>query len=199
MLRRCLLLSAVVALLSGCGPDPADTQVGDPDPSPTSSSSSSDPAAPSGSGEPVQLRVVVATSAAAPPDSVVQQQFDDLDCEAEPAPVTPAQPAAACDEEGVKYSLEPAAVVGGVASAVAGVPSGQVAWAVTLDLEPAAARALDDLSAELAGTGRQLAVVLDGVVLTAPTVESRITGGQLQITGSFTEEQATALADRLAS
>jgi beta-lactamase regulating signal transducer with metallopeptidase domain len=44
---------------------------------------------------------------------------------------------------------------------------------------------------------RQLAVVLEGKILTAPVIRDEIAGGQISITGSFTEEEATALAKKL--
>src|SRR5207249_7709262 len=40
----------------------------------------------------------------------------------------------------------------------------------------------------------QLAIVLDGAIQSAPTVTGAITGGQGEITGSFTESQAKSLA-----
>lgn len=42
--------------------------------------------------------------------------------------------------------------------------------------------------------GRQLAIVLDDKVYSAPTIQSRITGGSAQITGKFSLEEATDLA-----
>ena len=42
--------------------------------------------------------------------------------------------------------------------------------------------------------GRRLAIVLDGVIHSAPTIQERISQGQAQITGSFTLEEATDLA-----
>ncbi|MFF2377777.1 hypothetical protein ACFVUW_25650 [Streptomyces xiamenensis] len=44
----------------------------------------------------------------------------------------------------------------------------------------------------------QLAMLLDGELLTAPSVMARIDGGQVQISGGFTREEAEALAARLA-
>jgi preprotein translocase subunit SecD len=41
---------------------------------------------------------------------------------------------------------------------------------------------------------RQLAIVLDGVVQSAPVIRSAITGGEAQISGSFTKEEAHRLA-----
>ncbi|MEQ8445093.1 MAG: protein translocase subunit SecD [Pelagibacterium sp.] len=42
--------------------------------------------------------------------------------------------------------------------------------------------------------GRRFAIVLDGEVITAPTIQSPITGGTGQISGSFTSESASDLA-----
>jgi preprotein translocase subunit SecD len=70
---------------------------------------------------------------------------------------------------------------------------------VTLDLDHEATRTFADVSSELAGTNRQFAIVLDGRVLSAPTVMSPIVDGRLQVSGNFTEESAQALADRLAA
>ena len=42
--------------------------------------------------------------------------------------------------------------------------------------------------------GRQLAIVLDDKVYSAPTIQTRITGGSAQITGKFSLEEATDLA-----
>ncbi|MBE0556996.1 MAG: protein translocase subunit SecD, partial [Proteobacteria bacterium] len=41
---------------------------------------------------------------------------------------------------------------------------------------------------------KRLAIVLDGTVHSAPVIQERISGGQAQITGSFTMEEATDLA-----
>lgn len=46
---------------------------------------------------------------------------------------------------------------------------------------------------------RSIAVVLDGVVYSAPNVNGEITGGSSQISGSFTPEEATDLANTLNS
>ena len=44
---------------------------------------------------------------------------------------------------------------------------------------------------------KRLAIVLDGQVYSAPVIRTEISGGQAQITGSFTEEEATALAAKI--
>lgn len=57
----------------------------------------------------------------------------------------------------------------------------------------------DELFAEIteANVGQPLAIFLDGALLTAPTVQEKITGGEATITGSFTLEEARLLAKRL--
>ena len=47
--------------------------------------------------------------------------------------------------------------------------------------------------------GRQIAIVLDGMVYSYPNVNSAITGGQSSITGNFTPEEATDLVNVLKS
>ena len=47
--------------------------------------------------------------------------------------------------------------------------------------------------------GRQIAIVLDGMVYSYPTVQSEIAGGSSQITGNFTLEEAEDLANVLKS
>ncbi len=44
-----------------------------------------------------------------------------------------------------------------------------------------------------ANVGKQVAIVLDGVVQSAPSIQEPITGGQTQISGNFTAESAKAL------
>ena len=46
---------------------------------------------------------------------------------------------------------------------------------------------------------RSIAIVLDGMVYSAPTVQSEITGGQSQITGNFTQDEGKDLANVLKS
>ncbi|MBP9866964.1 MAG: protein translocase subunit SecD [Candidatus Pacebacteria bacterium] len=48
-----------------------------------------------------------------------------------------------------------------------------------------------------ANIGKQVAIFLDGVPISAPTVNEEITGGKAVITGSFTVEEARVLVGRL--
>ena len=82
-------------------------------------------------------------------------------------------------------------------SAEALVPENQVSPVVSIDLDCEATKAFTELSRSLVGTGRQFAIVVDGSIVTAPTMDSLIVDGQLQISGDFTLPQAQDLARRL--
>ena len=47
--------------------------------------------------------------------------------------------------------------------------------------------------------GRQLAIVLDGVLYCAPNIREPITGGNAQISGNFSEDEVKSIADALVS
>ncbi len=47
--------------------------------------------------------------------------------------------------------------------------------------------------------GKRMAIVLDGKLYCAPTINSAITGGSAEITGKFSEEEAKTIADALMS
>lgn len=59
--------------------------------------------------------------------------------------------------------------------------------------------AVDFANVTSANVKRQLAIVLDGKLYSAPVLQTAITGGNAQITGNFSEEEAKSLADALVS
>lgn len=63
---------------------------------------------------------------------------------------------------------------------------------VSLSLNERGARLFERITKE--NVGKQLAIVLDNVVQSAPVIREPITGGQAQITGNFTSEEASDLA-----
>ncbi|MBW6511902.1 MAG: protein translocase subunit SecD [Desulfuromonadaceae bacterium] len=63
---------------------------------------------------------------------------------------------------------------------------------VSIDFNPVGAKRFDQLTA--ASVGRRMAIVLDDTVYSAPVIRERISGGSAQISGSFTEQEATDLA-----
>lgn len=69
--------------------------------------------------------------------------------------------------------------------------------AVSFRFDPAGARAFGDFTA--ANIGNPFAIVLDGEVLSAPIIQSHISGGSGIITGQFTVEDSTDLATLLRS
>ena len=68
---------------------------------------------------------------------------------------------------------------------------------VTFDFDRQGGAAFAEITA--ANIGQRFAVVLDGEVLTAPVIQQAIPGGQGQITGNFTVEEAQTLAVLLTS
>ncbi len=66
---------------------------------------------------------------------------------------------------------------------------------VVFTLTPDGSREFGDYTT--AHVGDYLAIVLDGVVISAPRIQSAITGGQGTIEGAFTLEEATRLATQL--
>jgi len=54
------------------------------------------------------------------------------------------------------------------------------------------AKQFEDITGKM--IGQKLAIVLDGKVMSAPTVQTKISGGSAEITGSFTVEEAKNLA-----
>ena len=63
---------------------------------------------------------------------------------------------------------------------------------VSITFDGAGSDAFDRITSN--NVGRRLAIVLDGVIHSAPTIQERISQGQAQITGSFTLEEASDLA-----
>lgn len=129
------------------------------------------------------------------------------------------KPYAACDESGqVKYILGPVAVPGSdlttAAAAIARNNNGQSTgqWIVSLQFNHDGTEKFKDTSTILYGyhdsdpqgasyrgspDRNSFAVVLDGTVITAPSMQAIIPNGEAQISGNFTAQSATALANQL--
>ena len=63
---------------------------------------------------------------------------------------------------------------------------------VSLKFNKEGARLFDEATA--ANVGKQIAIVLDGLVVSSPVVQERISGGEAQISGRFSESEAQRLA-----
>jgi len=77
------------------------------------------------------------------------------------------------------------------------IPQNQLQWVVTLSFDGPGTKTFANISRQLVGTQRQFAIVLDGQVLSAPTMQGLILDGRAQISGSFTEASARSLATSL--
>ncbi len=149
----------------------------------------------------------------------VLDQFAALDC-TDPANLTgsgadngdPNAPLVTCNIDGTaKYVLGPVAVSGSsISSASSGLnttSTGQLTgeWIVSLTLDAEGKAAFADTTTRLYGIGQadatdprgQFAIVLDGLVIIAPGVNSPIVDGRAQITGNFTRDEAGTLARQL--
>ena len=67
------------------------------------------------------------------------------------------------------------------------------AYAVNVSLDGEGAKKFAEVTSELAPTHGQIAIVLDGVVNSAPAVQSVISDGNVSITGNFTLDEAKGL------
>ena len=81
--------------------------------------------------------------------------------------------------------------------ASAGIPQNDVNWVVSLDFNGHGSDEFAEISKALYGTQKQFAIVLDGNVISAPTMNGIITNGQAQISGNFNQESAESLATSL--
>ncbi len=123
-----------------------------------------------------------------------------IDCSFAPLPTAPTDKVILCDSFGFRYGLGPSELpADAVADAVAlrGTDGG---WAVQVSLTDQAASVFADVTKRVSQLGpplNQLAIVLNGAVVSAPVVQEPINGGVLQITGDFTQSEAEALASSL--
>ncbi len=185
-MKRAAILGLLVAVtLSGCGSEgePADDAR---DPAPTSAPPSATPTAGDLTVHPV---VGVAASSDAQPSDAgnVVVEVDGEVLELGPADVTGAQ----------------------VADAEAVPPQqGSPAWSVLVSFDANGRAAYEELTATAAcqpvgDPQRRMAFLLDGEVLSAPMVADTVAcdvgipGGETQLSGSFTEESATEIAEAI--
>ncbi len=138
----------------------------------------------------------------------VNAKFAALDC-AKPENLqgsgadAPTDTIVACDRAGLtKYILAPAEVLGrqiSKASAGLDAQSGS-AWYVSLTFNGEGTTAFGAITSRvtsLAAPLNQVAIVLDGLVVSAPRINEAIPSGNAQITGSFTQLEAQDLANVL--
>ncbi|MCX2952986.1 SecDF P1 head subdomain-containing protein [Lentzea sp. NEAU-D7] len=168
-----------------------------PGSAPTPSPSSGHPVPRSEAGDPA-VQTVRATRQS--PDATVRElALGTLDCAA-PDPLVgnddAAAPLVTCDAEGAKYDLGPVFLDGDrVVKAKASPSEYGGGHVVTVEFDDGGARTWSDFTT--ANVGNQVAILINGRVLSAPSIQSPITGGTTQITGRFTADQADQLARQL--
>ena len=141
-----------------------------------------------GIGSAAELKAIIGTTAKLTFQPVVSRTSN------EAAPAGPGNELLpASDEKGVYYVLEQTAVVTGEELTDAQPSFDQNGRpAVTFRFNPTGARKFGQYTSE--NIGAPFAIVLDGEVISAPTIQSAITGGSGIITGNFTIEESTNLA-----
>jgi len=190
------------ALRANSSPSPSASPSGSPTPSPTASAT------------PPPVTPGTLGAGALTPE--LQQQFVALDCSdpeavrqtlRAPGADRPKRPLVTCDEDGAeKFVLGPAEVLGtdvssasaGLESNSQGIPTG--GWEVQLDFTGDGKRKFADITRRLAaetGDLNRFGIVLDGLVVSAPTTNEPITGGNARITGNFSQDEAESLANVL--
>ncbi len=142
----------------------------------------------------------------------LQAQYAALDCSKKDVRATagkgvkPTDPTVACGQnsQGLwqKYVLGPAAVDGTDVKKAQAVFNTQNAsgWTVTMEFTSKGAKKFADITGKLAqnqSPQNQFAIVLDGDVVSDPYVSQALTGGNAEISGRFTQEQAQSLANML--
>ncbi|WP_369167954.1 protein translocase subunit SecD [Streptomyces sp. R28] len=165
----------------------------------TSASSSASPSASASSGSDAAT-------------SKLQAQYAALNCVNEKARAEagkgakPTDPTVACGKNSSgqwqKYILGPAEVDGTdvkKASAVFNTRTG-AGWTVTMDFTSDGRKKFGDITGKLAKNQQpqnQFAIVLDGEVISDPSVSEALTGGNAEISGNFTQESSQSLANML--
>ncbi len=105
-----------------------------------------------------------------------------------------------CDGSGLAYDVAEAKLISPEVSHASVVDAGAGQYAISLELTSAGAailQAMTTAAVASAPPGNQLAIVVDGEVLSAPAVAEPLTDGTVQIAGGFTRERASELAERI--
>lgn len=124
-----------------------------------------------------------------------------VDCNLEPRPMVADDKVILCDSLSFRYGLGPSELPPDAVADALALQGAFDDWVVQVTLTDEAASVFEDLTKRVSAAGpplNQLAIVLNGAVVSAPAVQEQIKGGVLQITGSFTQVDAEALAASLA-
>ncbi|TNM64468.1 protein translocase subunit SecD [Streptomyces sp. NP160] len=215
------------ALLSGASPAAASTDpaaAATPAATDAASPAATDAASPAATDAASPAATDAASPAATPAPSPTSPsdlsqitpelyaQFQALDCS---NPVAVGQqlddvadgPIVTCATDGTeKFILGPVEVEGtDISDATAGLETTSTGattnrWVVNLSFDSRGAEEFGATSTRLFGLQapqNRFAIVLDGTVVSSPTINGPITDGNAQISGNFTQESATTLANQL--
>lgn len=135
----------------------------------------------------------------------LQAQFLAYNCDDpnnNPADAPTDQPLITCETDGsAKYILGPVEIDGtAIDDATFGLDTTNNQWSVQLTLDADGTKVFGEVSQRLFGATaplNQFAFVLDGDVISAPSMNGLILDGRPSITGNFTQESSKALADQL--
>ncbi|MEU9987985.1 protein translocase subunit SecD [Streptomyces sp. NPDC048045] len=174
----------------------------------TPSSSASPSASSSGGSSPSPSASPSGASADA---AKLQAQYATLNC-TKPAErakagtsAKPGEPTVACgqvDKTWYKYILGPAGVDGTEVKKAQAVfdTQGASGWQVQMTFTSTGSKKFSDITGQLAknqSPQNEFGIVLDGQVVSSPFVQSAISGGQAEISGHFTQQEAQSLANML--
>lgn len=187
-------------------PQPQASATASADPSASATASATPTPSPTPSVS-VPAEQLVPPIQSATSDDAFVQRFQALDCAnstiGEGSADDETQYLITCEKDNTyKYALAPALLSGtDVESATAGLPTqGAGGWQVDLTLTTDGAAKFADATKSLSAQespNNQFAIILDGIVMSAPQVNEPILGGSATISGSFTAEEAKALSQVL--
>ena len=106
-----------------------------------------------------------------------------------------------CDEgNGTKFILGASKIEGSQVDSADFSLEGGLGWVTTIDFDTLGQSLFGELSTKISALPspqNQIAIVLDGKVVTAPRVDGPLTGGNVNIYGDFTREYASGLSNIL--
>ncbi len=167
------------------------------------------PALPTAPPVPLDKACVAPDGKGIPPDQALEWQpseacqaaFAEFTCETKVTEVADQGLFACNQEKNEKYLLGPTLIEGNqLTTAVAGIPQNNVNWVVNLEFNSEGATAFEQATREISQKSEpqnRFAIVLDGVSISAPSVNEAIPGGRAEISGNFTQKSATELANVL--
>lgn len=163
---------------------------------PTSKPSSGYPAPQHQAGAP-EVRTAQATRQSTD-DNTREQALAAFDCSA-PDPLVgnddAARPLITCNAGDVKYDLAPVFLDGDRIAKATAAPSPYGGHVVTVEFDVQGERIWGDFTTD--NVGQQVAILINGRVLSAPSIQSPILGGVTEISGQFTKDEAEQLAQQL--